>query len=80
MSWFQRLLPNITYAIMRTIQKKLNCNNHIQQLNIAPMEETWFYERLFFEVVIVIGKDKKQSIKDTKSTKMSFMVYVRIVS
>ena len=65
---------------MRTIQKKLNCNNHIQQLNIAPMEETWFYERLFFEVVIVIGKDKKQSIKDTKSTKMSFMVYVRIVS
>ena len=80
MSWFQRLLPNITYAIMRTIQKKLNCNNHIQQLNIASMEETWFYERLFFEVVIVIGKDKKQSIKDTKSTKMSFMVYVRIVS
>ena len=26
---------------------------------IAPMEKAWFYERLFFEVVIVMVKDKK---------------------
>ena len=26
---------------------------------IAPMEKAWFYEKLFFEVVIVMVKDKK---------------------
>ena len=40
------------------------------------MEDTWFYERLFFEMVIVIGKDKKHSIKDTMSIEISFMRYL----
>lgn len=39
------------------------------------MEDTWFYERLFFEMVIVTGKDKKHSIKDTMSIEISFMRY-----
>ena len=29
------------------------------------MEETWFYEILFFKVVIVTVKDKINNIKDT---------------
>ena len=33
--------------------------NIIQYLDIAPMERVWFYERLSFEVVIVMVKDKK---------------------
>ena len=41
------------------------------------MEKTWFYERLFFEVVIVMIKDKKYSIKDTMSIKISFMHYMQ---
>ena len=34
---------------------------------MAIMETTWFCERLFFEVLIVMVKDKKYSIKDTMS-------------
>ena len=41
------------------------------------MEKTWFYKRLFFEVVIVMIKDKKYSIKDTMSIKISFMHYMQ---
>ena len=29
---------------------------------IAPMEKAWFYEILFFEVVIVMAKDKKNTL------------------
>ena len=37
------------------------------------MEKAWFYERLFFEVVIVMEKDKKRyNVKDTMSIKISF--------
>ena len=36
---------------------------------IAPIEKTWFYERLFFEVLIVMVKE--YSIKDTMSIKIS---------
>ena len=40
------------------------------------MEKAWFYEILFFQVVIVILKDKKRcTIKDTMSIKISFMHY-----
>ena len=34
---------------------------------IAPMEKAWFYKRLFFEVVIVMARDKKYSMKDAMS-------------
>ena len=40
---------------------------------MTPMEKTWFYEKLFFEVVIVMVKDKKYCIKDTMSIKVSFV-------
>ena len=40
------------------------------------MEKAWFYEILFFQVVIVIVKDKnKFTIKDTMSSKIGFMHY-----
>ena len=32
---------------------------NIPSLAIAPMQKAWFYERLFFKVVIVMVKDKK---------------------
>ena len=79
------VLPNIAYAIGKTILRKLNSNLefvlHLKitpmkkawfiatmekalwsQLNtspwfLVPMEKGWFYERLFFKVVIVMIKD-----------------------
>ena len=40
------------------------------------MEKAWFYEILFFQVVIVMIKDKKRcTIKDETSMKISFMHY-----
>ena len=40
------------------------------------MEKAWFYEILFFQVVIVMVKDKKRcTIKDTMSIKVSFIHY-----
>ena len=45
------------------------------------MEKAWFYEILFFQVVIVILKDKKRcTIKDTMSFKISFMHYRNNIS
>ena len=41
------------------------------------MEKTLYYERLLFEMVIVIVKDKKYSINDTISIKISFMHYMK---
>ena len=47
---------------------------------IAPMEKAWFYKRLFFEVVIVMARDKntvkKYSKKDTMSIKFNFIYYM----
>ena len=40
------------------------------------MEKAWFYEILFFQVVIVMVKDKKRcTVKDTMSIKIDFMHY-----
>ena len=42
------------------------------------MEKAWFYEGFFFEVVLVMLKDKKKYIaKDTMSVKISFMHYMK---
>ena len=51
------------------MQKNLNYEKYVQFL-IVPMEETWLYERLFFEMVIVMIKDlkiqyKRQSVNKT---------------
>ena len=45
---------------------------------MAPMEKTWFYKRLFFELVIVMVKDEKYRIKDTMSIKVSLMHYMQL--
>ena len=41
---------------MKTILRNLN---FVQCFNIAPMEKVWFYEKLFFKVVIVMVKNNK---------------------
>ena len=42
------------------------------------MEKAWFYEKLFFQVAFIIKKDqKKYSVKDTMSIKISFMHYMK---
>ena len=42
------------------------------------MEKAWFYEKLFFQVPFIITKDqKKYSVKDTMSIKISFMHYMK---
>ena len=42
------------------------------------MEKSWFYERLFSKVVMVLVKDKKKYvIKDAMSIKISFMHYMK---
>ena len=47
----------------------------------SPMEEVWFYEILFFQVVIVMVKDKKRCIvKDAMSIKTSFMHYKNYIT
>ena len=58
------------------MRKALWTQGNIVSWFIAPMEKAWFYKRLFFEVVIVMVKDKKYSIKITMSIKISFMHYV----
>ena len=40
----------------KTILRNLNFG---QCLDIAPMEKAWFYEKLFFKVVIVMVKNNK---------------------
>ena len=44
---------------------------------IASMEEVWFYETLFFELVIVMVKGKKTVMQDTMSIKIRLMVYMK---
>ena len=43
-------------------------------MSYTQMQKAWFYERLFFEVVIVMLKANKPIINDTMSVKISFMV------
>ena len=44
---------------------------------MAPVEKGRFYKRFLFEVVIAMVKDKKNSIKNTMSMKISFMHYIK---
>ena len=58
------------------IEKALWPQENVISWFIAPMEKAWFYKRLFFDVVIVMVKEKKNSIKDTKPIKFSYMHYM----
>ena len=99
------MLPNIGYAIWKTVLRNLNYD---QCLNIgqceghgfgpvkyspnekdimasmeytltvrAPVEKTLFFERLFFEVVIIIVKYKKIQHKRYNVNKNCFMPYMK---
>ena len=58
------------------MKKALWPQENVASWFIAPMEKEWFYKILFFEVVIVMVKEKKYSIKDTVPIKFSFMHYM----
>ena len=58
------------------MEKALWPQENVTSWFIAPMEKARFYKRLFFEVVIVMVKEKKCSIKDTMSTKFSYRHYM----
>ena len=50
----------------------------ISSLFIAPMENAWFYERLFFEVATAMVKDKKMQCKIYRvSIKIGCMPYMK---
>ena len=58
------------------METELWCQWNIYRWLIAPMEKAWFYEGFFFEVVMVMLKDKN-IIKDTMSIQISFMYYMK---
>ena len=61
---------------MALMEKELWPQWNIPSYFIAPMEKVWFSEILFFQVVIVMVKDKKRfTIKDTMTIKTSFVHY-----
>ena len=61
---------------MALIEKELWPQWNIPSWFIAPVEKVWFYKILFFQVLIVMLKDKKScTIKDTMSVKISFIHY-----
>ena len=61
---------------MALMEKELWPQWNIPSYFTAPMEKVWFSEILFFQVVIVMVKDKKRcTIKDTMTIKTSFVHY-----
>ena len=58
------------------VASKYRTLHYVQCLNIAPTEKAWICEILFYQVAIVMVKDKNRcAIKDTMSIKISFMHY-----
>ena len=45
------------------MEKALWPQENVTSWFIAPTEKAWFYKRLFFEVVIVMVKEKKMQYK-----------------
>ena len=65
-------------GIITPLEKALWPQWRITPLFLAPMEKARFYEKLFFELVIVMVRDKKKySIKDKMPIKISFMHYMK---
>ena len=61
---------------MAPMERKLRPQWNVPSKFTVPMEKAWFYEILFFQVVIVMVKDKKRcTVKDTMSINISFMHY-----
>ena len=60
------------------MEKKLWSKWSITPLFLAPMEKAQLYDKLLFELVIVMVKDKKKySIKDKMSIKIILMHYMK---
>ena len=70
------MLPNIAHLIRKTIQRNLNYDKYVQFVT-SLTTEAWFFERLCFKVIIIMVKDKKNSIKDTMSIKITFIHYLK---
>ena len=90
------MLPNIAYAMRKTILRNLNyaqclnialmkkawfiapmekalwCQWNITPWFIVPMEKARFYERFFFEILMVVVKDKKIRYKRYNVNKTKF--------
>ena len=62
---------------MAPMEKTWWPQSNIHSWFIAPMEKAWFHKILFFEKVIVMVKDKKYSIKDATSVKISFRHHMK---
>ena len=55
--------------------------HYVQCLNIVPTEKAWICEILFYQVAIVMVKDKNRcTMKDTMSIKISFMQYKNYIT
>ena len=72
-----RVLKNTYFKEQFSVVASKYRNLHyVQCLNIAPTEKAWICGILFYEVAIVMVKDKDRcTIKDTMSIKISFMQY-----
>ena len=72
-----RVLKNTYFKEQFSVVASKYRNLHyVQCLNIAPTEKAWICEILFYQVAIVMVKDKNRcTIKDTMSIKISFMQY-----
>ena len=72
-----RVLKNTYFKEQFSVVASKYRNLHyVQCLNIAPTEKAWICEILFYQVAIVMVKDKNRcTVKDTVSIKISFMHY-----
>ena len=70
-----RVLKNTYFKEQFSVVASKYRNLHyVQCLNIAPTEKAWICRILFYQVAIVMVKDKDRCIiKDTMSIKISFM-------
>ena len=63
-------------SIIAPLEKALWPRWNIPSQFIDPMKKSWFYERLFFEVIVMV-KDKKIRYKRQMSIKISFKHYMK---
>ena len=79
---WKAMLRNLNYiqCLDKAPMEKARCRPQwdIPSWFVTHMEKAWFYQRSFFEVVIVMVKiQKKCVINDTISIKISFMDYMK---
>ena len=77
-----RVLKNTYFKEQFSVVASKYRNLHyVQCLNIVPTEKAWICEILFYQVAIVMVKDKNRcTVKDTMSIKISFMQYKNYIT